>query len=94
MLSSAQILLGDIFVMKQKAKYKAMRQALVYLRKRAGISQVVLAERLKTEQSHISRIEKGVRRVDFVELLMYLQSLDSNIDEMMELMANPKTFTR
>jgi len=81
-------------VEKYEENYKSMRQALTYLRKRAKISQVVLAERLKTEQSHISRIEKGVRRVDFVELLMYLKSLDSNIDEMIELMDSPKTFTK
>jgi transcriptional regulator with XRE-family HTH domain len=41
----------------------------VELRKRAGLSQRQLAERLGREQNYIARIETGQRRVDVVELI-------------------------
>ncbi len=41
---------------------------LVELRNDARLSQVELAARLSWEQTHISRVERGVRRLDVLEL--------------------------
>jgi transcriptional regulator with XRE-family HTH domain len=41
----------------------------------AGITQVQIAKKLKTGQSFVSKVEKGERRLDIVELRLWLQTL-------------------
>jgi transcriptional regulator with XRE-family HTH domain len=45
-----------------------LRQLLRDIRKEAGLRQAGLAERLGRNQSFVSNIEKGQRRVDILEL--------------------------
>ncbi|MDH0049573.1 helix-turn-helix domain-containing protein [Comamonas terrigena] len=51
-------------------------QLLVQVRIEAGVTQVELAARLDEVQPWISRVERGVRRLDLVELLLWCEALD------------------
>lgn len=48
---------------------------LAELRVGSGISQSVLAERLKVSQSHVSKVESGVRKVDLAEFYNWLHTI-------------------
>ncbi len=50
-------------------------QLLVQVRVEAGVPQVELAARLDEVQPWISRVERGVRRLDLVELLLWCEAL-------------------
>lgn len=49
-------------------EYDAVLRQLRESRKKAGITQVDLANRLKLTQSVVSKIERGDRRLDVIEL--------------------------
>lgn len=48
-------------------RHELLRQALVAMRQAAGLTQRQLAQELRRENSFVSRIEGGERRVDLVE---------------------------
>jgi transcriptional regulator with XRE-family HTH domain len=41
----------------------------------AGITQVQIAKKLKTGQSFVSKVENGERRLDLIELRLWLRAL-------------------
>lgn len=47
--------------------YEQFRSLLVEARRRAGLSQAQLAERLSRPQSFVSKFERGERRLDVIE---------------------------
>ena len=49
--------------------YGRMLARLVQARRAAGLNQVELAEKLGRPQSFVSKIEKGDRRIDVLELI-------------------------
>lgn len=49
-------------------RQEALRTFLIERRKKAGLTQAELADRLGEFQSFIARVESGQRRVDVVEL--------------------------
>jgi transcriptional regulator with XRE-family HTH domain len=49
--------------------YGRMLACLVQARRAAGLNQVELAEKLGRPQSFVSKIEKGDRRIDVLELI-------------------------
>ena len=57
-------------------EYRLMLALLVDVREARGKTQVQLAADLKMRQSDLSKIERGVRRIDFVELRHWLIALD------------------
>ena len=57
------------------AEYEVLRKMLRAARKRAGLSQVQLAERLEESQSFISKCERGERRLDLVQLASFCRAL-------------------
>lgn len=57
-----------------------LRQNLRHAREAAGISQVELGSALDRPQSWISQVERGVRRLDLVELLDYCEALDIDLN--------------
>lgn len=67
----------------EKARARIVSK-LVHFRKRAGLTQVELASRLNVEQSAISRIEAGTRRLDTIELDAYLEALGVTKEEFTE----------
>ena len=52
-------------------QYRVMLQLLQQLRKEMGVTQIDLMRRLELDQSSISRIETGDRRIDPIELRKY-----------------------
>lgn len=70
-------------------KYDQFRALLAESRKRAGLTQVELAEKLARPQSYVSKYERGERRLDVVEFLEVAKAIGFNATEfLMELEAN------
>lgn len=59
-------------------RYQALREGLAALRKKAGLSQVQLAERLGVGQSFISKIERGESYVDVMLFVDWCQACDTS----------------
>lgn len=55
--------------------YTLFLDQLVAARKRAGLTQEQLAERLGATQSFVSKCERGERRLDIVELREWCRAL-------------------
>lgn len=65
---------------------------LVEQRKRAGLSQADLAEKLERYQSVVSSMESGGRRVDVVELLDIAEVIGLNVHALLDdLLTTPKS---
>lgn len=69
---------------KYEAKYQKLIQRLRQARLDAGLTQVDVGKKLKKPQAYVSKIERGERRVDVVELdelaRLYNKSLNYFID--------------
>ena len=50
-------------------RYQALRKHLRALRRDAGLTQAELGARLKVDQSHVSKVERGER---YMDVLFYL----------------------
>lgn len=61
------------------APYGELLSLLVSARREAGLRQVDLAERLGKPQSFVSKIERGERRLDVVELIVVARAI--GVDE-------------
>lgn len=55
--------------------YQLLLTVLKAARKRAGVSQIDLAERLGNTQTFVSKCERGERRIDAVELIEFAEAL-------------------
>lgn len=55
--------------------YQTLLAVLKAARKRVGVSQVELAERLGNTQTFVSKCERGERRIDAVELVEFSEAL-------------------
>lgn len=56
--------------------YRLFLELLINARKDAGVTQEQLAKRLNRPQSFVSKCENGERRLDVIELLEFLQSIE------------------
>ena len=52
-------------------RYKSVVQNLQKARHESGLTQVEVAEKLKKPQSYVSKVERGERRLDVVELVLF-----------------------
>ncbi|MGE0294808.1 MAG: helix-turn-helix domain-containing protein [Hyphomonadaceae bacterium] len=53
-----------------------MLDVLVAARKKAGVTQDELADRLGKPQPFVSKVERGVRRIDVIEFAAIARALD------------------
>ena len=60
-------------------EYGILLDVLKTTRRRAGITQVELAEKLGESQSFVSKIERGARRLDVIELRTICQILGTTL---------------
>jgi transcriptional regulator with XRE-family HTH domain len=68
----------------QDSRYRDLIGLLVAERKRQGLSQEKLAERLGRHQQFVSRFEIGERRLDAVELLDICRELGLSAGKMLD----------
>lgn len=64
--------------------YRLFLELLRVTREKAGVTQVELAERLGESQSWVSKVERGIRRVDVVELRLFCKALNIQPSEFMQ----------
>ena len=57
------------------SSYQTLLALIRDLRERAGVTQLALAESLGNTQTFISKIERGERRIDVVELIEICEAL-------------------
>jgi transcriptional regulator with XRE-family HTH domain len=57
------------------ADYRLFLDFLKKTREDVGLTQIDLAKKLKITQSQVSKIERGERRLDFIELRRWLRAL-------------------
>ena len=65
-------------------EYTAVLRLLKKARESAGITQVQLAERLGQTQSFVSKIERGERRLDIVQLRTILKEFKMSLPKFVE----------
>lgn len=63
--------------------YQLLLSVLKTARKRVGVSQVELAERLGNTQTFVSKCERGERRIDAVELVEFAEALGIQPQELL-----------
>lgn len=68
----------------QTEKYQRFLELLKEYRRAAGVTQVVLAQRLGRPQSYVSKYEQGQRRLDVVELLAITEALGVKAEEIIK----------
>lgn len=57
-----------------KVEYQTLLQMLRDIRTRAGLTQAELSEALERSQSYVSDVERGVRRMDLLQLRDYCEA--------------------
>lgn len=65
-------------------QYRALLAQLRKARLEVGMTQKQLAELLEASQDEISRCETGVRRIDVIELKMWVEALGLRLPEFLE----------
>lgn len=58
--------------------YRRFLELLVQLREEAGLTQVVVAERIGNTQTFVSKVERGERRLDVVEFVEWCEALGAD----------------
>lgn len=61
---------------KYDPAYRAIVDGLIAARKARGLTQWDVAERMGTEQSQISKFERGERRLDILDYLRYCRAIE------------------
>lgn len=61
-----------------------LREHLREMRERQGLTQVALAQLLGKQQSYVSKVESGERRVDFVEVREICRYCGANFMQFVE----------
>ncbi len=62
------------------SKYKIVLQNLYRARQESGLTQVDVAKKLNKPQSFVSKVERGERRLDVVELEMFAKLYKKKLD--------------
>ena len=58
--------------------HRILQRHLIAARLAAGLTQREFAEKLGKHQSHVSKVESGVRRLDVVEFIAWIRALELN----------------
>lgn len=53
-----------------------LRQLLTQAREDAGLTQVELGKMLDEDQTWVSKVERGIRRLDLIELSLWCEAVD------------------
>lgn len=66
---------------RNSSRYRQFSNALRRVREDRSITQVQLAKRLRVTQSWISKVERGERRLDIVELEIWCKAVGITLHE-------------
>jgi len=80
----------SIFSEAHAVVLKALREG----REAAGLTQEQLAVRLDTTQSVVSKIERGERRIDLVELAQIAAAIDVDLGKFVEAVRSDPAFRK
>ena len=69
-------------------RYKRLIEALADARRRAGLTQTQLAEKLGSRQQFVSKYEAGERRLDIVEFADIARVLALDVASLIDAMPN------
>ena len=58
--------------------YQLMLKALIEVRRQVGVNQIELSKRLGRQQSFVSNVERGIRRIDVIEFYAITRALDGD----------------
>jgi transcriptional regulator with XRE-family HTH domain len=61
------------------SEYRTFTRLLREARVRAGVTQVEMAKKLKQTQSYVSKVERGERRLDLVQLKWWCGALGTTL---------------
>lgn len=61
---------------KYDPAYRAIVDGLIAARKARGMTQVDVAQAMGTDQSQISKFERGERRLDILDYIRYCQAIE------------------
>ena len=61
---------------KYDPAYRAIVDTLIAERKKRGLTQTDVAERMNTEQSQISKFERLERRLDILDFVRYCRAIE------------------
>lgn len=59
-------------------QYDRFCRLLAKFRKKAGVSQEIVAERLNRRQAYVSKCERGMRRMNFIEFIEMAEAVGYN----------------
>ena len=59
-------------------QHKAFCDLLIAARRKAGLTQQVVAKRLKRPQSFVAKVEGGERRLDILEFLDFSRAIEAD----------------
>jgi transcriptional regulator with XRE-family HTH domain len=59
----------------QSPRHRALAALLAEERKKAGLTQAVVAKRLGRHQSFVATVESGQRRIDVIELIEFAAAI-------------------
>ncbi|HDU8433419.1 helix-turn-helix domain-containing protein [Acinetobacter baumannii] len=62
-------------------RYQDLIKRLIELRESKNVTQVELARRLNKPQSYVSKIEILERRIDVIELIDWLEVMNTNVKD-------------
>lgn len=65
-------------------EYRLLLDFMQQVREALGITQVMLAQRLRTTQSYVSKCERGERRMDVIEYVRYCDALGVDAGVLMD----------
>ncbi|MFO0905827.1 MAG: helix-turn-helix transcriptional regulator [Pirellulales bacterium] len=61
-------------------EYEILRTLIREYREAAGLTQVELAERIGETQSYVSKVERGERRLDLVQLGVFCKAIGVSLN--------------
>jgi transcriptional regulator with XRE-family HTH domain len=68
-------------------RFRRLRELLIEARRKAGLTQVELAQRLSKPQSFVSKYELGERRLDVIEFLEVTEALGVKAENVLKRLA-------
>lgn len=68
-------------------QHQKLRELLVAARRKAGLTQAEVAERLGRPQSFVAKYEGGERRLDVIEFLQVAKALEANAQKLLKAVA-------